>query len=122
MDSFWYNQGFAKGLSPLKYDQKPQKFYNRRHLENFKEYNSPSEVEAKFRYLTPSKWHKTGWKYTKIPETTKNKPKIQSDFTTAYSTFYQAPRSLSKEKPILPKNSFSRLHSQWRPSDLKKIL
>lgn len=122
MDSFWYSQGFVKGLSPLKYEQKPQEFYNRRHLENFKPYNSPCEVETKFKYLTPSKWHKTGWKYAKRPEITKNEPKIQSEFITAYSTFYQTPRASSKERPILPRNSFSRPYSQWRPSDLRKTL
>lgn len=122
MDSFIYTKSYIKGLSPLNYQKKPQDFYKRRHLENFKPYNSPTEVESDFKHLTPSKWHVTGWKYEKLPEILKSESKANNDFTTAYTTFYQTPKITSKEKPIIPKNSYSRQYLRWSPIRINKNL
>lgn len=122
MDTFQYAQGFVKGLSPFEYRGKNPDFYKQRHRETATCRDS-YEVEAKFKFLVPSKWHKTGWKYTEIPKSTiQSSPHNPDELQTTYSLSFQSPRLKMRQTSHIPRNSFSRPSNTWKLSPLRLSL
>lgn len=121
MDAFQYAQGFIKGLSPFEYRGKNPDFYKQRHRETAKCRQS-FEVEPKYKYLVPSKWHKTGWKYTEIPKSTISHAKDTEEMLTTYSANFQSPRIKMRQTSHIPRNSFSRPANNWKLSPLRLSL
>ena len=117
-----YAQGYVKGLSPFEYRGKSPHFYKQRARETYKTFTTSSSVAPDYQYLVPSKWHKTGWKYTKLPEVAEVKATVPSEFTTTYSFFYKPFNLPPTPKAKKPNDSLEVVFSKQRRTSIRRSL
>ena len=123
MDSYQYAQGFVKGLSPFSYRGKSPNFYKSRLRETQKSQDFSYSVDPAYQYLVPSKWHKTGWKYSSIPAMDPPlSEKPTSDFLTTYSSFYKPYSNAKTVKAQKPKDSIFQPCGNLKMPRLRRIL
>lgn len=115
-----YAQGYVKGLSPYEYRGKSPSFYKQRLRENSKPFSFSTTVEENYRYLVPSKWHKTGWKYTKLPDIAAGKVESPSEFMSSYSLFFQPHQTEQTPKAKKPKDSLKMPFTNLRRASLRR--
>lgn len=117
-----YHQGYVKGLSPFEYRGKSPHFYRQRLMENTKSKTFSTSVEPNYQYLVPSKWHKSGWKYTTLPKTTfyQENP---GEFVSNYNLSYQPYKNITRNTRFSHKftrNSISKPLSNWKISQFRR--
>ena len=140
MDAFQYAQGFVRGLGPFEYRGKNPEFYKQRHRETAALKGNYYQVEENYKFLVPSKWHKTGWKYTTLPKVEKEKKaeeltvspisirgkskegSLGLEFLSTYSASFQVPKLKKRQTSLTPKDSYSRPYSNWKLSSLRMSL
>lgn len=122
MDSFWYGQGQVKGLSPLAYRGRSSGFYSKRHRENTRENISDSKVEEKYKYLTPSRWRKTGWKYGKLPEIQVKPESFKTpELLTTYNSFFTSYSAAERKIAKKPADTLGTPVHNWKLQRLKNL-
>jgi tRNA 2-selenouridine synthase SelU len=80
------------------------------------------QVEDGYKYLVPSKWHTTGWKYTHLPKVEKSTDCEKGEFLSTYSAAFQVPKLKNRQTSQVPRNSYSRPYTNWKLSTLRMSL
>ena len=117
-----YAQGYVKGLSPFAYRGKSPDFYKNRQTETLKSSSFSYSVEPAFQYLVPSKWHKTGWKYSPLPKTSYVEDKFPSEFTSTYEAFYKPYNSVKTTVAKKPRDSIFQPCGTLKMPRLRRIM